>query len=89
MVEVDSVKLQNINEFVERVCTLNRVQQGMQETNCDSRSKTGDFMRWFANDVIAEESDILTANDLTWKDVARKVSDKARQLMFHELDSNI
>lgn len=86
LVEVDPVKLKNITDFVNRVCTESRVVQGMQETECDTRSKTGDFLRWFANDVISEESSVLEENNLEWKDVVKQVSNRARLMMFVELD---
>lgn len=86
LADVDPVELQNINDFVNYACTVNRVEQAIQETGADSRSKTPDLLRWIANDIIKEETDVLVKNGLEWKQVAKQVSHRARLIYFELLD---
>ena len=45
-----------------------------------------DLLRWVANDIIAEEDDVLRANNLEWKQVAKEVSSRVRQTFFAQID---
>lgn len=51
---------------------------GGQPTN----KHTGDFLKWIHADVLKEETDRITANGLTWKDVAGAVSKRAKNYLF-------
>ena len=88
---VNIEKLNSINEYVDYVCTESRLLQGIEflkEFNKDlSVRSTGDFLRWFINDVMSEEKDTLTENNLTSSDVNKHISNKARNWYFSYLDS--
>lgn len=86
LANVDPEVLKNIQEFVEYACTPNRVKQGMQEVNATEKKDTGNLLKWIANDIIAEETDTLIKNNLEWKQVAKEVSNRARQIFFNEID---
>lgn len=78
LASVDPEKLKSIQEFIDYACTVNRIEQGIQEINATEKKHTPDLLRWIANDIITEESDTLEANSLDWKDVAKDISHKAR-----------
>jgi len=88
---IDPVKVHQVNDFIDMVCTENRLKQGIEhlkEMNMElSRKSTGDFLRWIFNDVIAEETDTLIANDLTQKQIGGKLSQKAREWYFNYIEN--
>jgi hypothetical protein len=86
LASVDVEKLESIIKFVDYACTENRVLQAIQETSADSRQHTPDVIRWVANDIIKEETDTLLENGLEWKQVAKNVANKTREIFFRELD---
>lgn len=83
---VDCERFESIREFARSVVTDARFEQAMMGIfgRCDApdRTKIGDFLRWFVNDVIKEESDTLAANGLEPKDVNKYVSELARKKFF-------
>lgn len=91
LVEVDPVKLASVTEFVDRVVTQPRVDQGIaylvEQGKTIDRTSTGDFLSWFFADVMKEESDVLKASGLTKKDVSSKIGSKARALFFTIVDN--
>lgn len=85
---VDIEKLNSIDEFVEYSVTENRLTQGINELGFGdelTKNSTGDFVRWIANDIIKEESDVLDGNGLAWKDVGSRVSKKASKWFLDQL----
>jgi len=86
LAEVDTVKLNSINEFVEYSATDNRMEQGFQEAcNGDAdRKLIGTFIGWVNKDIHKEESDTLESNGLTMKDVGSAISKKARNWFFQK-----
>lgn len=87
LVAVNPEKVSSVKEFVESVVTENRINQAMQETKADSVEKTGDLLRWIANDIIEEEGDVLVESNLVWKDVASAIANKARTIFFEKINS--
>lgn len=82
--EVDVEKLNSIIEFVDYVCTESRLLQMFKEI-CDNnpdRKLLGKFIKAVSTDVIKEESDTLSKNDLTMKDVGGSLSKRAREWFF-------
>lgn len=78
--KVDTERLESISHFVEYAVTVSRLDQGAHELGFGKeldRTKTGDFVRWIANDIIKEEADTLVDNGLEWSDVASQVSKRA------------
>lgn len=83
LVEVDTVKVATIAAFIDRVLTVNRMQQmkdKLTEAGLDANSvkHTGDFLKLIGQDVIKEESDTLFASGLSNKEVMSKLSQVAR-----------
>ena len=94
LVAVDLEKLESIKEFVEYAVTENRLLQGIEQvfvTNniTPSMKTTGDFVKWVVSDVIAEELETLSENNLEPKEVGKAVSDYARKWYFTYLNSNV
>lgn len=80
LASVDVEKLKSIESFADYVLTDSRLNQAVDEIGgADNVGKgdTGHFVRWIANDVIKEESDTLSGNGLSWKEVAKTVSIRA------------
>lgn len=86
LAEVDPAVLQNIQDFVSHVVTENRVKQAIQETEAITKQDTGKLLKWVSQDIITEESDVLKASGLEWKQVASGVSNRARLMFFLEID---
>jgi len=87
---VDIEKINSIKEFVDYSMTENRFEQAIQtifgEDELDIK-KMGDFIRWCINDIISEEIDTLSENNLEPKDVNKYVSAKAREMFFEKYNS--
>lgn len=82
---VDPVKLQSIKDFVEYAVTENRLRQGLQEIGLDIAS-LGAFIAWVNRDINKEEADVLEANSLSMKDVAKFTTNKARSWYMEQLN---
>ncbi len=87
LASIDPELLKSINEFIDYACTVNRIEQGIKEVNAKERSDMPNLIKWIANDIIVEEDDVLQANSLEWKQVARDISTKIRQYYFKKLDT--
>ena len=85
---VDPEKIESIQKFVEYAVTDNRLEQGLQEVGLD-QSTIGQYIGWVNRDINKEEGDVLEANNLTMKDVGKKISDKARVFYLDKLNSNL
>lgn len=88
LAEVDPVRLKNIQEFVQYAVTDNRMEQGVQEVGLD-QTKIGQFLSWVSRDINKEEGDVLEANSLTMKDVAKFISNKARGFYMKKLSEDL
>ena len=84
LAEVDPVKLENVQKFVEATVTDHRLEKAiafLQETTefpFDLKN-LGSFLKWVGSDILKEESDILEASGLSRQDVMPKVSAAAKQ----------
>ncbi len=88
---VDVEKVNSIDAFVNYAVTENRLNQGIEQVFTSAGAtpevrKTGDFLRWISNDVIAEEIDVMKESNLEPKDVNRSVSTRAREWYMRFLD---
>jgi len=83
---VDIEKVNSVNEFVDNVLTESRLNQGIQylnEMNIEICPKnTGTYLKWIADDVLKEESDILVESGLSWKDVVGKLNIVSKGFYF-------
>lgn len=71
----------SVAAFVDMVLTPARLEQGVRavagELNFDARN-TGNFVKWITEDVKKETQDELEASNLSWKDVQKPLTEKAR-----------
>jgi hypothetical protein len=72
-------KVNSVNEFVDKVLTESRLNQGLEHVSARTPENTGPYLKWVMGDVIKEEQDTLTASGLTTKDVTSTLSRVARQ----------
>jgi hypothetical protein len=83
LASVDVDKINSINEFVEYAVTENRMNQGIEQVfTTESRevemSGLGDFLKWLMQDIVSEEMETLSANNLEPKEIGKGVTTKAR-----------
>ena len=86
LANVDVEKLNSINEFCDYAVTENRLNQAIENVFGSSELSIklmGEVIRWMVNDIHKEESDTLSSNNLTDKDVNKSISDRVR-VMFGE-----
>lgn len=86
LVAISPEKLSSINEFVEYAVTTNRLEQGIGEIGLDMKL-VGKYIGWVNRDIFKEEADTLKANDLTMKDVGKRISDVARKFYITKVTS--
>lgn len=93
--KVDDVKLQLINDVVERITPSWRLEQMWNEVfdiingGKPTIKKTGDFLKAVSQDIIKEDIDILEENNLTMKDVGSTISKIARRWFMKKVDKEI
>lgn len=90
---VDVEKLNSIIEFVEYAVTKPRFEQAIAEVfgsyeKMDVK-QMGEFIRWMINDIMSEELDTMTKNELVPKDVNKYVSTKTREMFFSKYNNLI
>lgn len=80
---VDTEKVKNIGEFVDKVVTENRLKQGIEYLKEQHLEYTGDnskvFISWIVKDCFKEEMDMVKEAKLEQKDVAQFVAFKAKE----------
>jgi hypothetical protein len=82
-VQVSAEAAASIGAFVDMVLTPARLEQGTTKVSADGAltydmKNTGKFVTWVSADVEKETQDELAASGLTWKEVQKPISDKAR-----------
>lgn len=79
---VDTEKVKNISDFVEKVVTENRLKQGLEYLKEQHLEKNNEnikiFISWVVKDCFKEEHDIITVSKLKEKDVAQSIAFKAK-----------
>lgn len=79
---VDTEKVKNIAEFVEKVVTENRLKQGLEylkEQHLDFNNENiKTFISWIVKDCFKEEKDIIIESGLKDKDVSQSIAVKAK-----------
>ena len=83
----DPEMVANVDAFVAKFVTENRLAQGLTELGLSdpSTKDTGAFLKWFGNDVKSESADELEVSGLAWKDVSKRVSVAARTWFFERV----
>lgn len=74
--QVNPEHADTVNQFVELVLTESRLEQGAAE-NYDMKN-LGKFLAWISGDVQKETQDELEASQLTWSQVSKAITNKAR-----------
>lgn len=80
-VELSPEEIKSQNEFVEKFCTENRLEQIAQEycNNDFDMRNMGTFLKNFGLDIHKEARDELESNDIEWKSVIKPVQSAARK----------
>lgn len=80
-VEIDPETLASVEAFVSTFVTDARLEQGLSEACPDEPTMRdiGAFLKWVSADVRKESSDDLEAAGLTWKEVAKPVTNAAKK----------
>ena len=90
---VDIEKLESVDKFVEYAVTENRLDQGIsyfKENNIQLEIKNiGQFISWVTKDVIKEEIDTMSENNITSKEFGSRASIKSRNFFINYINSNI
>jgi len=90
--KIDDVKLLSINNVIEKVTPLWRLEQMYQETfdtlngGTGNVEGTGDFIRSVVKDILKEESDVIADADLSPKDINSGIAKIARIWFIKKLD---
>lgn len=74
--QVNPEHADTVNQFVDLVLTEARLEQGAAE-NYDMKN-IGKFLAWISTDVQKETQDELEASQLTWAQVSKAITNKAR-----------
>lgn len=91
LVQVDTEKLNSINEFVEYAVTDNRLNQAVEQVFTSQGKEPciremGSIIKWMMQDINKEESDTLQTNNLTMKDINKLAIEKIRYWFIGYLD---
>lgn len=80
---IDPEVVETINEVVDILLTENRMRQMITDNNISMDVKqTGQFLKAVCDDCFKEEVEVVTANGLEWKQVAKLLQSRAR-VWFH------
>lgn len=74
--QLNAETVASVDEFVSLVLTTARLEQGAKSIY--DLKLTGNFVKWVCQDVQKETKDELLASSLTWDQVSKAVSEKAR-----------
>ena len=79
LANVDIEKVNSIREFVSNVVTEARLLQGLEHVEAREAKYTGTFLKWVMSDIYKEESDTMSGNGFTSKEVSGPLSTTIRQ----------
>jgi hypothetical protein len=91
---VDIEKVNSIASFIEYAVTENRLNQAIEQVFTSNNLEPNikmmrDFLSWVSKDVISEELDTMTENNLEPKDIGRSLGTKARNWFMTYLDQQV
>lgn len=87
-VHADTEKVKNIQEFANYSVTEARLEQGIEKVYGKeplSKAKMGEFIKWITNDIVTEEIDAISKNNLSVRDVQGEISKKARDWLLKKI----
>ena len=82
--QVSAESAASITAFIELVLTPARLEQGATAVGGFDMKLTGKFLQWCVKDCEKETQDELEASGLSWKDVSKPLSEKARNWYIAE-----
>lgn len=87
---IDIEKMENLKEFIDTVCTPNRLEQGLQslqeaQLDITDNKNIGAFIKWMATDIFKEESDIIVENQFDSKMVGSEIAKVSRNYYMGKL----
>lgn len=90
---VDPIKLANSKAFIEYACTENRLDQGIEVLIRNNitidKSAIAPYIKWMMDDIVKEELDTLAESNLSVKDVAGGINNKARVYLLAYMDTTV
>jgi hypothetical protein len=86
-VEIDPVKLDNTQSFIDTFVTEQRLKQGVSEIGGYHTNYIGKYIAWVGRDIHKECQHELEANKLEWKELVKKVNKTARDWYMEQLAS--
>lgn len=86
---VDIEMMENLNAFIDKVVTSNRMNQGLDklaEMGLDSKDNKniGEFIKWVCGDVMKEEMDTIVANQFSTKMIGNRIANVARTFYMNQ-----
>lgn len=93
LASADPIKLANTAAFIEYACTENRLDQGIEVLIRNGitidKSAIAPYIKWMMDDIVKEELDTLAESNLTVRDVASGINNKARAYLLAYMNTNI
>lgn len=91
---VDVEAVENIREFVSKVVTEARLEQGLQNLINEQgkpfdMTSMGDFIRWVHGDIVKEESDTAAASGIEFKKVSGLIAQAAKRWYVERLNQTV
>jgi len=88
LANIDVDKINSIEEFVEYSVTENRFNQAVGEIYGEGEldiKKLGNLIKWIRNDIIKEETDTMSKNNLFPKDIGGRIGVKVKEMFKSKL----
>lgn len=87
MATVNVEKVNSVHECLDIMLTENRMEQMIKDHNLEVIPENfGLFLKYVSADCLKEESALLVANNLIWKDVTKSLSFRCRQWYFKKFE---
>lgn len=91
LVPVDPQVVENINQCVDVILSLSRLEQGIDElfTKFGKEpdiKELGEYLKWVGQDCKKEEMITIEANNLTWREVSKEVMRRAKEYFIKNLN---
>lgn len=84
-VHADTEKLKGIQEFANYALTEARLQQGIEKVfgaEPLSKEKMGAFIKWITNDIVTEEIDAISKNNISARDIQGEIAKRSKDWLL-------